>query len=254
VLQDRCALNPTLCSSPPALGPLNGCGMPASQYLTVGTQIVTVYATTGAYTATYSDTTTVQGSGTFDGKTAVAIRSTSTYSSVGINGTASSGSSEVNKWHQAGSGDRLLTLGSEATIKTDSFVFRNRTYPASTTQLSNLYNPADSDIEFTLPLGQSMTKYLTTTETRNGDVETTISAINYTFEANENITVNGKAYATCRYRETVQGGLQDSSNMVWYIRGKGLPAREVSTSAGPLGNPVTATTDLISGSINGQSL
>ncbi len=251
VLADRCGVNATLCSNPPPAGPLNSCSMPASQYLSGGTRFNAVYVSTGATVAETTTESTVQGSGTFDGKTAVRVSGTSsTVSSAG--GLSFSGTTNTNTWHQSGSGGLLLTLGLEGSTTSGGVVFNGVSIGGSTTALRTVFNPADSNLEFTLPLGQSLTKYTSSTATVSGLTVTSISGVTHTYEANEDITVQGKTYSTCRYLQTEQDGV--GATRVWYIRGKGAAARSVISVTTPQGATEVTTIELKSGSINGQPL
>jgi hypothetical protein len=252
VLQDRCSVNATLCNNPPPAGPLNSCTMPASQYLSPGNRFNAVYTSSGTVVSETTTESTVEANGTFDGRTGVRVRSTSSSNSTTQGFTISVGTN-IDSWHQAGNGGLLLTLGSEGSTTSGGVVFNGVTIGGTTTPLRVVYNPADTNLQFTLGLGQSMTKYTTAVITTAGVPVPLISGINYTYEANEDITVLGRTYATCRYLETAQDGMGGTTR-VWYIRGKGAPARTVSTATGPQGTTEVTTIDLKSGSINGQPL
>ena len=251
VLAERCSVNATLCSNPPPAGPLNSCTMPASQYLAAGTRFNAVYVSSGATVGETTTEATVQGSGTFDGKTAVRVNGrSSTVSS--IDGLSFSGTTNTDTWHQSGNGGLLLTLGLEGSTTSGGIVLDGVTIGGSTMALRTVFNPADSNLEFTLPLGQSLTKYSTSVSTIAGLTVTSISGVTHTYEANEDITVLGKTYATCRYLQKDQDDL--STTRTWYIRGKGAAARTVISVNTPQGTTEVTTIDLKSGSINGQPL
>jgi hypothetical protein len=69
-----------------------------------------------------------------------------------------------------------------------------------------------------------------------------------TFEVNESVTVLAGTYETCRHR--TDGDNANSYTTAWYVIGKGIPVKVVSTENGV----DTDTQQLKSGSYNGTPL
>ena len=256
VLVDRCGLNSTLCNNPAPAGPLNACTMPAAQFLAAGTRLNATFVVVGDTGSEIVTESIVEGAATFEGQAGTKVKSTSrTSGGAGLPGLPSiSISTDTNTYFQAGTGGLTRTLGLDGTTLSGAIVINGQTIsPGTTSAIKTVFNPVDINLEFTLAQGQTLTKYTTASNTVAGLTVTVIAGITYTFEAMETITVQGKSYATCRYLESAQDSI-GGADTVWYIQGRGVPARTTSVSTSPQGGSQTITIELKSGSFNGQPL
>jgi len=228
-------------SAPP--GPLNGCAMASQQIFQVGNRARANYVTSGARSGLLNTEIVVEGPDTFDGKSAIRTSEL-------ITGTTTEGGSttEINisnkRYVNALASGFTSELGSVSKVSVSGF----------TLETTTVYNPADLNGEFGLAQGQTFTKSSTITSKNEpiGGTSTSTFSRTYTFEAVENITVRGKTYNTCRYRElTPNTGLV---TLTWYIVGKGIPARTEETETQPNGSKSVTLDELVSGDINGTAL
>ena len=226
-------------------GTLNGCVQPASEALRIGNQFRAVFSNTTLVPTTmvgeYQLEGEVKAATTFEGQSAVRLQSkiTSTQAGVTID-------SNTDVFEQAGSNGLINSLGVESVTTLAGFSLTSRT----------VNNPADPNNQFTLTPGQSLTKTVNTTATyvnpplgfpalpTTGSTTTT-----YTYEARVEVTVLGRTYDTCRYKEATSDDTEVTTS--WYIFGKGVPAQiEVRNAAGAL----LSKSELKSGSLNGAPL
>ena len=124
-------------------------------------------------------------------------------------------------------------------------------------QSKTVYSPGSLNVEFSIQPSQTISKAMSSTTSLTlpfGPPTTSTGTVvrSHTFVGRESITVRGRGYATCKYTERGQAG-DTSTSTVWYIDGKGVPARseEVDTFQG-----VSKTTviELVSGTLNGAPL
>lgn len=192
-------------------GPTNTCTQPQGEALLAGNRVVATYVRTtsgpAASTSEYTITSVVDGPTTFAGQPAVLVTSTTDRGA----GTAPS---QTLTYLQAGDSGLVRTLGTDSALSGSG----------PTTRV--VYAPPLSNSEFTLQVGQKLTKTASmSTSQLNPALPGTAGtrSTTYTFEARETISVQGRSYDTCRYREAAVGGASVGST--WYIVGSGLPAR-----------------------------
>jgi hypothetical protein len=246
VIADECKVYPGRCTGGSApVGPLNACTAPASEVLATGNRFVATYVMSGTASGQYTVNSVVDGPDTFEGKSA--IRSTSiqegTTTSSGFTFTTIS---TMKSYQQAQpAGGFVSSLGTDGTS----------TSSGRTTSLHVVFNPAEVNSEYGLQIGQSITKTLNATTTIAGLPSITSStSTSYTYEGDETITVQGKSYNTCRYRQDTAAGAATTVTKNWVIRGKGVPARTQSTTTAPGSGAETSTSELVSGTYNGAPL
>jgi hypothetical protein len=224
-------------------GTLNGCTLPASEGLRVGNRYSAVYTSEVfaplASSGEYTSEGVVEGSVTFEGQSAIKVSNRVRGSQQGHEIDTTSIAFE-----QIGDNGLTRSLGSETVA---SFAGMSLT-------LRTVNNPAFVNTEFTLQPGQSIDQTYSSTSTYI-DAQfplpptTGSSTSRITYEGRETITVLGRSYDTCRYRST--SGNDDPISYVWYIYGKGFPARiESRDSAGT----VLGLNQLKSASINGAGI
>lgn len=241
---DSCSVYPGLCggsTTPP--GPLNGCTMPAAQALAIGNRLVARYETTGEVVATSDLQTVVEAADTFEGQ--AAVRSLSTINQViTAAGSQQTSTSTARSYEQVAAGGFIASLGDEGETSFGAFRTSSRT----------VYNPASLNAEYGLALGQSFSKRVsgtsTTTTTGQPPQPSTFDTSQvFTYEARETITVRGRSYDTCRYREA-SPAVAGAYNLNWVIFGKGIPVRTRAFE----GTTMTSETELVSGTFNGAPL
>jgi hypothetical protein len=120
--------------------------------------------------------------------------------------------------------------------------------PGTTSETKTVNSPGVDNREFTLALGQSVTQTTSTTSTilagaGQGTVTTAQVSTTHTFEARETIMVLNRSFETCRYRVTSADS--PGATTIWFIVGKGIPARSVTDGQ---------TLSLKSGTYNGVPL
>lgn len=224
-------------------GALNGCMMPASEALRVGNRYEAVYTNTVFSPSTssgeYAISGLVEAAVAFEGQAALRVNSRVTG-----NQSGQAMDSTVLAYEQIADNELTRSLGSEAQISFSGANLTSRT----------VFSPPVLNNEFTLQIGQSLTKTLAATTTyinapfpfppSSGSSSTT-----YTYEARESITVHGRSFETCRYRQTTDASV--AVEYVWYVVGRGIPAREESRNAA---GTVLERSELKSATINGVAL
>lgn len=230
-----------ICSAPdPQGGSVNECMLPASQQLAPGLRILTTYVATGGQVTGLNETVSehvVDGAASFNGQSA--IKSTARVQML-KDGVLMM--SQVNRYFdQVADGGLKRSLGMEI----------DTTLGGRTTSVRVTNEPAQLNSEFALGAGQSLTR--TESGTTLGisppsPATTSSTTKTYVFEARETITVQGRSYDTCRYRN-VNVGYPDE-NVTWHIVGKGVTAMQEFRRSGV----ATSRSELKSGSINGVPL
>lgn len=223
-------------------GALNGCAMPASEGLRVGNRFETVYtnavfspvASTGEYTVS----STVESAATFEGQSALRVNSRvlGRQSGTAIDST-------VISYEQIAENELTRSLGSETQTSIAGLSLTTRT----------VFAPPLLNSEFTLQVGQSLTKTMNSTTSYVGSPfplppSSGSTTTSYTYEARESITVNGRNFETCRYRQQ-----SDPSTVeyVWYIVSRGIPARQETRNAAGV---VLERSELKSATFNGAAI
>lgn len=225
-------------------GTLNGCTLPASEALRTGNRYTAVYVNTVLLPTASSGEHTVEGvvdgPASFEGQSAIKVTNTVRGFQSGQNVNAT-----VKSYQQIAANDLTGTLGAETETSVAGFSLTMRT----------VYNPVDLNTEFTLSPGASMNKTFSTTSTyvnapfplppSTGSGTTAI-----TYEGRETITVLGRSFDTCRYKDVAQVA-GSTPGYSWYIYGKGIPARHESRNAA---GAVVERSELKSATINGAAL
>jgi hypothetical protein len=224
-------------------GPLNGCTIPASQALQTGNSYRAVYVNSQfsptASSGEYTLEGVVNGPATFQGQSA--IQTTNTVSGFQLGEMVNT---NVKTFQQVGDNELLKTLGTEFDSSFSGFNISVRTVTA----------PAWLNSEYTLSIGQSITKTETSTQTYISSPiplppQTSTTTSTHKYEARETISVQGRSWDTCRYRVTTAGS--DTADLLWVIYGKGFMARqEAYNGAGTLLN----RSELKTATMNGSSL
>lgn len=236
VQADTCQVDPASCPSPLDFG-LNECADPMWATLPAGHRVTALYDVTYAVGRfEMSVDYQVVGAATFQGIAATQVSQTSVSRLASSNpGTALGQFSELKIdgfmtpltngfWQELG--DRTLNReGSGPSGQSGPSQFE------IVTQTIN--DPPVPTLQFGLRIGQSVT--LNTRKTTAvlqpaGQPPFTIpSSVTHTFERRETITVGGKTYDTCRYREAEAGVAEITTS--WYIVGRGVAALIESRSA-----------------------
>lgn len=227
-------------------GSANECTMPASQALQVGFRFRGVYnsATFGTQPTSgeYTIESQIVGQATFEGQSAFKLSSTISGLQLGVEYQ-----NTTFTYHQPDASGLVKTLGMET----------EQSVPPFTQRISVVYTPPDVDTEFSLPLGGTLTKSVTsrTTTTMSGggvtlppQTTTDTATQTHAYEARESITVPAGTYDTCRYRETEPSG---GYTLQWHVVGKGIPARIEGYSASGV---VGGRSELKSATLNGAPL
>lgn len=235
---DRCSVYPGSCDpTGPVGGSLNECQPLAINTIATGARFRLEHEIRGAATGTMVSDGLVDGPATFEGKNAVQVTLT-TVSTINGPGFSLTDNTVIRTFLQAGQNGLTLTLGN---------ITESRQFGGTPTTTKQVFDPPYADVQFTIARGETISQTLTDTTTslsppgparRNTETDT------YTFEARESITVLGKAYDTCRYRERMGAG---DVNVTWYHVGTGLPVKIDSGNG-------TAVFELRSGSFNGTPL
>lgn len=225
-------------------GSLNDCIDATAAGLPTGFTTRNVYDYQGIITGEQTVETVVNGAAAFEGQNATLTTATTTGTNQTQGVTVST--TTVNKvYQQALGGGRIKTLGALIDATIGGAVVAGISTPSTTVSSKVVYDPAEENTEFTLAVGQSVTKTTTVRTTTAGNTITSTGSTTHTFEARESITVPAGTYNTCRYRITSGG----DATTTWYIVGKGIMARsQATTSAG------TQTIQLKSGTFNGAPL
>lgn len=246
---DACLVNPSSCNPTEAqpLGPLNDCIDPAAATLPTGYRLRATWTLTAPQSSGESTTDTlINGPDTFDGK--AAIRSTTTTTtSFTVQGFTSTTTATVQTYQQVIGNGFLRTLGLLSDSETPAFF---PGLPPTRTSTRVVFDPASVNVEFSLQPGQSITvteRATVTTTLPVGTPPSTSSSTDTTlFERREQVTAGGRTFNACRYRETSAGSTDVTT--VWYIVGRGIPARSESRDAA---GTVTSVLELKSATING---
>lgn len=248
-----CTVDPALCNEPPPpTGSLNECIDHAASSLPTGLRTNLVYVFSGLISGEQTVESVIDGPATFENQSAVQMTSITTGSNT-IQGATTTTTTTIRSYQQTSTNGLVKTLGSLTDV-TSATSIGGVIIPGTTSTLSTkaVYNPASLNTEFTLQPGQSIDKTETLTVTTlvspfpTGPLTTT-STDRHTYEARETITVQGKAYDTCRYKVTTVG--EPDSTMSWILVGKGIAVRVSSTADGQ-----TSTIELKSGTYNGSPL
>lgn len=224
-------------------GALNGCTLPASEALRTGNSITVTYVNTlfspVSSSGEHTVTGTINGPAAFEGQSAIKLTSRVTGFQSGETVDAT-----IVSYERAAANELTETLGSEIEANVAGFALT----------LRSVFNPFYLNEEFTLQPGGSLTKTISSTQTylnapfpippSSGSSTSTI-----TYEARETISVLGRSYETCRYKDVGSGS--NTTSYTWYIVGKGIPAREESRNAS---GTVLERTELKSGTLNGSPL
>jgi hypothetical protein len=224
-------------------GSLNGCVLPASEALRTGNRYTAVYVNAILVAPLSSGEHTVEGvvdgPTTFEGQSVIKVTNT-------VKGFQSGQTVDatVKSYEQIAANDLIASVGAD----TDA------SFAGVTLTLRTVFNPVSLNDEFTLQPGQSFNKTISSTSTYvNAPIPlppTTGSGTTaITYEARETITVLGRSYDTCRYKDLAQN--TQTPGYTWYIYGKGLPARQESLNAAGV---VIERTELKSATINGAPL
>ena len=252
VQADECKVHPGNCDTPPPTGPINECTMPASTALAIGNRTILSYESTGAgETSTVNSDSLVDQNTTFEGQSVVRISSTLSVSS-NVGGQTITFTSKDKSYEQVATGGMTRAIGHESESSTGGILFMGQLIGGVTTNSRTIYNPGALNSEFTLTVGQSLTKRTTSTTTTTSStnptpvVSTGTQIETHTYERRESVTVRGKTYDTCRYRDSDGAG---SVTTQWIIVGKGVGARMETVSGG-----TTSVTELVSGTLNGVPL
>lgn len=223
-------------------GTVNDCTMNADQALQTGNTFRATYVSSTflapAQTSEYSIEGRVDGPATFEGQSV--IKTTTTTTAQGQGGTSLQVAATFTRASQGGLFE-LLGTDSEMTIN------------GLVTRKKSVYTPPVPNSEFGLQQGGTLTKTKnsTTTTTVGGSAlppSTAKETSTFKFEARETITVLGRSYATCRYRETDSSGFYQ---LQWHIVGHERSARfEQYMADGTL----VGRFEMKSGSFNGVPL
>lgn len=207
---------------------LNLCTQPASESLRSGMNVVANLVQTDANgTREFTQESQVEPATAFNGATVTPILVTTR--------PATGAATRVRSYHQADDGGLVRTLG------------HDELGSGSTVLTRTSYAPATRNSEFSLQVGQAITRVVSgASGPLGGGTTSRSSSTTYAFEARETITVQGRAYDTCRYTERLSG--TGGSTQTWYIVGSGLPARSETRSAG---GTVLSRTDLKQATVNG---
>lgn len=250
---DSCYVYPTNCPTNPPNNTLNGCTMAASEALKLGNRLKLEYtvSTTGsaASSGQYTLDTLVAQHTPFAGSSAV--QSTYTLSGTSTTAGVTTISTITGKdYAQEAANGLILNLGDEV----ESDIRTPQGNLQSTTR--TVYAPAYLNSEFTLLPGQSLTRTVgarvTSSSIING-VPTQATERDQshtetvTFELRENVSVLGRSYDSCRYRETRANSSEVTTT--WYLYGMGIPVRTQLVGSGN-----EELTELKSGSLNGAPL
>ncbi|MFO1253088.1 MAG: hypothetical protein U1E77_18605 [Inhella sp.] len=252
---DSCTLYPGSCYSNDPLGPLNECFRPASQALALGSHYSLVYSHAGKgkdgdATGEMKVESLVEQNATFAGQSAVQT-AVNTEFTITQGGQTSTTLYRSKHYAQAAANELMLLLGGETAIESRS------AQGLYTVNARQVYQPAYLNSEATLSVGQSLTRRLvselTTTTVISGmplptTTDTETENETHVYEGREMVTVQGRRYDTCRYRQSDPASPGEST-LSWLLVGKGIPVRTVSTDADG-----TVTQELKSGTLNGQAL
>lgn len=257
VQADTCSVYPGSCTPTPPTpsGPLNACGVPASEALALNNRYTLNYALTmtGATAASGEFTTEAvvdSTSASFEGQSAVRLAITQT-NNITAAGQATTSTFKGKQYGQAAENGLIRNLGSESETSLSLMG------TASITNAKMVFQPPYLNSEFTLAVGQSLTRTVsgqTTTSTSVMGTSLPPSTSSFTdtetvtYEERATVSVQGKSYDTCRYKET-NAATPNTTTTTWYLVGRGVPVKILSVSP-----QATETTELKSGTYNGTPL
>jgi len=239
VLGDQCNVYPGSCGNPP-VGPLNECVDPVAATLPTGFRSRLVYDYSGELTGEQTVETVIDGPSTFEGQSAIKITSTTSGTNSFEGSPLPVTTTKVESFEQIGANGVTKTLGALVEVATGAISMGPVQIPGSSTLSKIVYTPPRDNLEFRIALGQSATF-------TSNSVLTTLASVpplpgglpppqgvstseTYTFEAKESVTVLAGTYEACRYR--IDGENASTYVTTWYILGKGVPAKIVSTVSG----------------------
>ena len=256
---DACQVYPGSCGEPPPVGTLNECTDPQAAALPTGFTTTLVYDYSGTLTGEQTIVTTIDGPSTFEGLSAIKVTSTTTGTNAaeGIPFPVTT-TTKVESFEQLGANGVTKTVGALIEVETGAIQVGPVVVPGSKTTSKTVYDPLRENLEFHIALGQTGTITSTSVTTMLSSVpplpgglpppQSSTLTETFTFEAKESVSVLAGTYDTCRYR--THGDNANSYTTVWYVIGKGIPVKIVSTDDGV----VTGTQQLKSGSYNGTPL
>jgi len=146
---------------------------------------------------------------------------------------------------------RYFDQVADAELKRSLGIEIDTTMGGRTSSVRVTNQPSRLNDEFTLGVGRSLTRTESGTTVGVSPLSppaTGSATKTYVFEARETITVQGRRYDTCRYRN-VNVGFADET-ITWHIVGKGVAAMQEFRFNGV----ATSRSELKSGSINGVPL
>ncbi len=230
VVADECKVypnNPGCGSNPAPTGALNECAHPSMDTLPTGFRSHLIYQYTGTLTGDQTIDTVIDGPGfTFEGKSRIRITNTTSGTNA-IQGFTITTTTEIKSFHDI-TGGVARTYGSLIDASTTTSGFN---IPGNSSKV--VFDPARDNWEFRLALGQTATVSYTTTTTPISPPGLPMTATlpeTVTFEAKEGVTVPAGTFQACRYRTA--GSTANSYSLVWYILGKGIPAKIQSITNG----------------------
>lgn len=220
-----CGYKPAACgvTPPPTTGSYNECVDPNALTLPTGFTTRTIYQFTGLVTGEQTVENVIDGPDDFENQSAIKLRSRTTGTNT-ANGVTIETQTELSTYLRKANG-LLETLGSrdKATITTIGLPFP---VPPTETETKTVYKPPISNVEFTLQLGQSVTKAVNgVTTTITGPTPGLVAPFTYTethtFVRKETVNVLGRSFPACVYTDESEG----ETTTTWFLVGKGIPVR-----------------------------
>ena len=248
---DACLVYPGSCDPPAPTGGNNGCFDPALLALTTGYRAHLVYDVSGTgATGEQTVDSEIVGPDTFESQSAIKITTLARSALTLLNVTTNS-LARIDSFEQLAANGYVRTLGSVIEASDGTVVLPGMTDP--TAFISKLVlNPPTLNLEIGLALGQSVTVSTTNTTTilqpAGLPPSSHASTLTHTYEARETITVLGRSFNTCRYRETEAGVSEVTTT--WYLLGKGPVAVQIESRSGT----DLQSLKLKSGTINGAAI
>jgi hypothetical protein len=256
VQSDRCGVDPELdpaaCINPAPAGPLNACVLGAAKALTAGNRTIASYVVSGSYTGSYATDSVVEGVALFGGKEAIAVRTTSRVSVTSKSG-AEDEVSEMLSWEQVGDDGLRMVLALEGRRLAGGPTSVSGPSPSLLGNYTRTFRPAQSNLEFTLPPGQALTRVATNATALAAEDGPTTARTTYLFEGQETLVVRGVSYQTCRYLQTPEDAGKGVTR-VWHLLGHGLPVAIQTTRTTPSGVIETTLKELSSATVNGVGI
>lgn len=238
-------------------GTLNECAGPDPSTLASGFKTRSVFIYTGPISGEQTVETEKKGTTTFEGQSVTETLATTKGSNSveGLPGVSLATTTTSKVYTQTGSNGLTKSIGALIDVVTAGLSFGGVTLPDTTVSSKVVYNPAVENTEFTLAVGQSLTKTSNTRTTilsssagipAPGTVTDLTDTTTWTFEAKESISVPAGTFNTCRYSTTSSG----STGKSWLIIGKGMLAKSEATISGS----GTQKVELKSGTYGGAPL